>query len=153
MKTIAINHHDEELILSLARELVISHHSKYDPSHDIQHVYRVVSLSLLIAKSIPSSSSIDLLAVTFSALVHDLLDKKYLPLQSTSATGFTRLESFWSNIDEQGWRVVIGEERRRLIEQIMENVSYSKEVKRLARRRSSDAIDDVWFNTCLELHW
>ena len=141
------------LILS-AQRLATSHHAPYDPSHDIYHVSRVTSLSLLIAHSLPSSDSLDLLVINLAALFHDLLDKKYL---THSQTPKERLEAFWGENRE----VEFEQERKRLVERIVENVSYSKEVKRGKRieemgereRTEEEKEEQEWWESCKELHW
>ncbi|GAA5955948.1 hypothetical protein JCM3765_000051 [Sporobolomyces pararoseus] len=137
-------------IVSAAQRLATLHHAPYDPSHDIHHVSRVTSLSLLIAKSLSSSSSppLDFLVIHLSALFHDLLDSKYLPPLQPGQSPLTpreRLEPFWRGFGQEDF----GEERRRLVEKIVENVSYSKEVKKL--RGELGGITD-WHKECRELH-
>ena len=46
------------------------------------------------------------------------------------------------------WGDVISEERKRLVERVVESVSYSNEVKRLKEGKQTE-----WHETCLELHW
>jgi len=146
------------LILS-AQRLATSHHAPYDPSHDIYHVSRVTSLSLLIAHSLPLSQTsppLDLLVIHLAALFHDLLDKKYL---STPLTPRERLQEFWKENEVEG--VEFEEMRKRLVERIIENVSYSKEVKRGKRiaemgereRTEQEKEEEEWWMNCRELHW
>lgn len=125
-----------------------SHHSQYDCSHDIHHIQRVVAQSLSICRSInasdPSSTSPkgDEVVVHLAALAHDLIDKKYLP-PGSSVTAAEHLAPLWVGHEE-----VITEEQRRLVERIVDNVSYSKEVKRIAKGEETD-----WHRECRELHW
>jgi len=142
------------LILS-AQRLATSHHAPYDPSHDIYHVSRVTSLSLVIAHSLPPTQSpLDLLVINLAALFHDLLDKKYL---THSQTPKERLEAFWGENRE----VEFEQERKRLVERIVENVSYSKEVKRRKRieemrdreRTEEEKEEQEWWESSRELHW
>lgn len=58
-------------------------------------------------------------------------------------TAFERLTDFWSEWSEE----IISDERRRLVERIVENVSYSKEIKRIKNGEQTE-----WHETCLELH-
>ncbi|GAA5906450.1 HD domain-containing protein [Sporobolomyces salmoneus] len=145
-------------IILAAQNLATAHHAPYDPSHDIHHVSRVTSLALLIADSLSSSSSssestssppLDFLVIHLSALFHDLLDSKYLPPLAPGSSYLTprsRLEEpFWSKFTEEE----ISQERRRLVERIVENVSYSKEVKRM--RGELGGITE-WHRECRELH-
>lgn len=131
----------EDSLLCAAHALAASHHAQYDPSHDLHHIHRVLSLSLLIANSLPAPP--DLLVVQLATLFHDLLDSKYLPPGAVSLTARERLEGFWLASGEG-----LSEERRRLVERVVENVSYSKEVKRTAKGEQT-----AWHDTCAELHW
>ncbi|GAA5876085.1 hypothetical protein JCM8547_002632 [Rhodosporidiobolus lusitaniae] len=134
-------------VVQAALALATEHHAKYDPSHDIHHVQRVTLLALSIARSIPSSSSsplppVDLLVVHLAALTHDLLDAKYLPPGADpSAAAF--FKPFWAQFSEEE----VSEEQRRLVENVVENVSYSKEKKRRAAGLETD-----WHRECRELH-
>ncbi|KAL8290497.1 hypothetical protein RQP46_002755 [Phenoliferia psychrophenolica] len=123
-----------------AESLARAHHSQYDPSHDFHHVARVRSLSLSIANSLPTPP--DLLVVNLAALFHDLLDRKYLPKEMIEVTAQDHLAGFWAL-----WPGAISEERQRLVERVVENVSYTKEVKRIREGKQTD-----WHKTCLELH-
>lgn len=146
-------------MIEAAQAIVLAHHSQYDSSHDHYHVNRVVRGSLVIAKSLQKEiaqqsdegrgaetyvphHSIDILVVHLAALFHDLIDSKYLP-KGTRMTAFERLTDFWSEWSEE----IISDERRRLVERIVENVSYSKEIKRIKNGEQTE-----WHETCLELH-
>lgn len=142
-------------VVRAAEQLAIRHHAPYDPSHDVHHVSRVTSLALLVAASLepsgpePDRPSLDLLVVHLSALFHDLLDSKYLPPLApgeAAPTPRSRLEPFWTEFSNDE----ITPEQRRLVERIVDNVSYSKEVKRL--RGELGGITE-WHQTCRELHW
>lgn len=129
-----------------------AHHANYDSSHTFDHVQRVLRLSLAICASlnaVPSSSdsvsappACATLVVHLAAVAHDLVDKKYLPSGST-LTAEEHLKPLWVGYEE-----VITEEQRRLVERIVDNVSYSKEVKRLKNGEETE-----WHRTCKELHW
>lgn len=133
-------------LISHFEETARVHHARYDCSHDIHHIQRVVAQSLSICRSINASSSsspkVDELVVHLAALAHDLIDKKYLP-RGSSVTAAEHLAPLWTEYED-----VISEEQRRLVEQIVDNVSYSKEVKRIALSGQTQ-----WHLTCLELHW
>lgn len=127
----------------LAAEAVArAHHARYDPSHDFHHITRVRGLALAIARSLAPQQQPDPVVVELAALFHDLLDKKYLP--EPIPTAREHLAPFW---DEHG-RTDVSDEQRRLVERIVENVSYSKEVKRIAAGQQTE-----WHLTCPELHW
>lgn len=132
---------DEPLLLTAAERLARAHHAQYDPSHDFYHVERVRRLALSIARSLPEP--VDSLVVELAALFHDLLDAKYLPKDAPVPTAHEHLAGFWA---ENG--AGLSEERRRLVERIIENVSHSKEVRRIKEGRQTE-----WHETCRELHW
>ena len=50
---------------------------------------------------------------------------------------------FWAERGEG-----VSEERRRLVEEVVGNVSYSKEVKRVGKGEETE-----WHRSCQELHW
>ncbi|GAA5914992.1 hypothetical protein JCM6882_001953 [Rhodosporidiobolus microsporus] len=141
-------------VVLAASALAQQHHARYDPSHDFHHVTRVRRLAVSIAKSLNSTCSsspesgadgqlpVDVLVVTLAALTHDLLDAKYLPPGApSSARGL--LEPFWAQYSAEE----ISEEQRRLVERVVENVSYSKEKKRIAAGEETE-----WHRTSRELH-
>jgi hypothetical protein len=129
-------------LLAASHALAEAHHAQYDSSHDIHHVNRVVSLSLALARTLPA---VDLLVVELAARFHDLLDAKYMPAGVPVPSARDHLRSFWDANDTEG---ETSGEQRALVEKVMENVSYSKEVKRI----KAGAVTD-WHRECLELHW
>lgn len=132
---------DEPLLLAAAERLARTHHAQYDPSHDFYHVERVRRLALAIARSL--SGPVDPFVVQLAALFHDLLDAKYLPKDAPAPTARDHLAGFWAL-----YGAGLSDERRRLVERIIENVSHSKEVKRIKEGRQTE-----WHETCQELHW
>lgn len=131
----------DEPLLAAAEQLARAHHAQYDPSHDFYHVERVRQLALAIARSLPSP--VDALVVELAALFHDLLDAKYLSKDAPAPTARDHLAGFWA---QHG--AGLSDERRRLVERIIENVSHSKEVKRMKEGRQTE-----WHEMCQELHW
>ncbi|GAA6048362.1 hypothetical protein JCM3770_000968 [Rhodotorula araucariae] len=129
-------------VVQAAEQLARSHHAQYDPSHDFYHVARVRGLALALARSLPAPSP-DPLVVELAALFHDLLDRKYLPKDKPVPSAEEHLASFWSAFTEDE----VDDRQRRLVERVVENVSYSKEVERIAVGRQTD-----WHLTCQELH-
>ncbi|GAA5888450.1 hypothetical protein JCM5296_000634 [Sporobolomyces johnsonii] len=129
-------------ILQAAAALAQSHHAPYDPSHDFHHVHRVRLQSLRLARSL--SPTPDLLVVELAALFHDLVDAKYLRLEPGQKPPSARdhLEPFWASFGDD----VISEAQRRLVERVVDNVSYSKEVKRIKAGEETD-----WHRECPEL--
>ncbi|GAA5977266.1 hypothetical protein JCM10908_004914 [Rhodotorula pacifica] len=142
---------DQESALIRAAELrAQAHHAQYDPSHDFYHVDRVRRLALSIAHSHSRDDSldVDVLVIELAALFHDLIDAKYLPKEGGPApTARTTLAPFWQRHDNAVDSPVVDEERRRLVERIVENVSYSKEVKRIKAGEETE-----WHRACRELH-
>lgn len=140
----------EAALVAAAQLRAQAHHKQYDPSHDFYHVDRVRRLALAIAHSL---HGVDLLVVELAALFHDLIDAKYLPKNAPKPTARETLDPFWSqhdddDDDDDADHQILNEERRRLIERIVDNVSYSKEVKRIAAGQQTE-----WHLSCLELHW
>ena len=137
----------EAALVAAAQLRAQAHHKDYDPSHDFYHVDRVRRLALAIAHSL---HGVDLLVVELAALFHDLIDAKYLPKNAPKPTARETLDPFWSqhDDDDNADHQILNEERRRLIERIVDNVSYSKEVKRIAAGQQTE-----WHLSCLELHW
>lgn len=80
--------------------------------------------------------------VHLAALAHDLIDAKYLPAGSTT-TAAEHLAPHW-----KGFETVISAEQRETVERVVDNVSYSKEVKRIKAGEETE-----WHRTCGELHW
>jgi len=111
--------------------------SKYDGSHDFNHIRRVVGLAHLIYTEINKSrehsplfdeddSDLDLHVITLSALLHDVGDKKYLqPGQDANTLVLATLLSFGAPEDLaiKVQRIVLG-------------VSYSTECKDPAQTRA-----------------
>ncbi|GAA5822414.1 hypothetical protein JCM11251_006329 [Rhodosporidiobolus azoricus] len=143
---------DSHPLVAAATALARDHHSRYDPSHDFHHVQRVLRLAVSIANSLNSSLSsssspsppVDLLVVTLSALTHDLLDAKYLPAGAPSDARSLLEKKLWLRFPNEE---DISEEQKRLVEKVIENVSYSKEKKRRAAGEETE-----WHRTSRELH-
>ncbi|KAM0790062.1 hypothetical protein ACM66B_005390 [Microbotryomycetes sp. NB124-2] len=140
----------DQLLLKHFLDEACAHHARFDPSHDFYHVRRVTLLALSIAHSLanPSTSGkprhVDLLVVQLAALAHDMLDKKYLPKDRSGSppTAKSHLARLY-----KGFEHVITEQQQDLVARIVDNVSYSKEVKRIAEGKQTQ-----WHETCLELH-
>ncbi|SDA01520.1 BZ3500_MvSof-1268-A1-R1_Chr10-1g02748 [Microbotryum saponariae] len=109
-----------------------------------------------------NSKPVDLAVVELAALFHDLLDSKYLPADQKGMTAQERLSPFWNeyasnengvsesttkNGASAGKDTEFSTDRQRLVERIMEHVSFSKEVKRIAQGSVSE-----WEKRCRELH-
>jgi uncharacterized protein len=98
--------------------------SKYDGSHDFNHIRRVVGLAHLIYKRLkeeaPShAEELDLHVITLAALLHDVGDKKYLePGQDGNTLVLATLLSFGAP-----------EELAIKVQRIVVGVSYSSEIQ------------------------
>jgi uncharacterized protein len=103
--------------------------SKYDGSHDFNHIRRVVGLAHLIYNEIMKEKSqstlfdegedLDLHVITLAALLHDVGDKKYLePGQDSSTLVLATLLSFGAP-----------EDLAVKVQRIVISVSYSSEIK------------------------
>ena len=89
---------------------------EFDSSHDYNHAKRVQAYAYRIARSMGITSETQLLIIQYAAGVHDLLDHKYIPT-ITKDMLISYLES------------KIGAELARIVIDITENISYSKEVR------------------------
>ncbi|KAJ6623997.1 hypothetical protein B0H10DRAFT_2008146 [Mycena sp. CBHHK59/15] len=131
-------------IISEAEKIMQDAMARYDPSHDAFHVQRVRKTALAIANSL--SPKPDLLVVELAALLHDVLDKKYVsPEQASDPYGFF-LPFFTSAATAHGLDLV-QDGRARQIAQIVDNVSWSTETK---LRKSNQW--SKWHMDCVELH-
>jgi uncharacterized protein len=83
-----------------------------------------------------------MLVVELAALFHDLHDSKYA--SQTASIWDDLHDRFFATHLEHG---TISEERARLVARVCENVSYSKEVKRI-----KNGLQTPWHDDCLELH-
>ena len=66
---------EDEALLAKVTDYVKTYMAHYDPSHDFNHIERVVRLANHIQAKTPGT---DAYLVTLSALLHDVGDKKYL---------------------------------------------------------------------------
>ena len=116
-------------------------------SSAVQRVRRT-ALKLASEPSI-SSRSPDLLVVELSALLHDVLDKKYVA-ESLSSDSYAFFLPMFEELDKEHPSVGLlaqGGKRVRLIADIVTNVSWTTE-KKLRQEGKWGA----WNDSCLELH-
>ncbi|KAL1846212.1 hypothetical protein Plec18167_002320 [Paecilomyces lecythidis] len=76
----------DSLILSMTT-FVTDYMSGHDPSHNPAHIHRVVQLAQTILeaeRALSPSAAYDSTVVTLAALLHDIGDRKYLPLPPAS---------------------------------------------------------------------
>lgn len=132
----------EAAVIAAAEALMEETMKKYDPSHDAFHVNRVRRTALALAKSqIPQP---DLLVVELAALLHDVLDKKYVsPAEAADPAAFFRpfFQSVSPHLD------LLGDGRAQLVVRIVENVSWTTEKKLRAENKI-----EPWHELCVELH-
>lgn len=135
----------EQVALQVAQNLMESIMARYDPSHDAFHVQRVRKTALSIARAL-STQKPDLLVVELAALLHDVLDKKYVS-ETEAADPYSYFLPFFQSLSSEHGLDLISDGRARQIVKIIENVSWSTEKK----LRSAGKIDE-WHRTCVELH-
>ncbi|KAF8903627.1 hypothetical protein CPB85DRAFT_1255670 [Mucidula mucida] len=107
-------------------------------------VQRVRKTALALANALPTTS--DLLVVELAALLHDVLDKKYVSSERAADPYAFFLPYFetWT----KGTSVdIIADGRARQITQIIDNVSFSTEKQRRASGEWGQ-----WHDECIELH-
>lgn len=111
-------------LITQATALMKTHMSRYDASHDIHHVVRVVRLARHIySRSPPTNPPLDERAVILSALLHDMADRKYLsPTEDASTLVHGALVAC-------GCPAALAEK----VQSICHGVSYSAEVRDPAR--------------------
>lgn len=93
-----------------------------------------------------STQKPDLLVVELAALLHDVLDKKYVS-ETEAADPYGYFLPFFQSLSSEHGLDLISDGRARQIVKIIENVSWSTEKK----LRSAGKIDE-WHRTCVELH-
>jgi len=108
-------------------------------------VERVRRTALSLARSL-SFEKPNLLVIELAALLHDVLDKKYVSADEAS-NPYAYFLPFFRSLASDYDLDLITSGRARLIVQIVENVSWTTE-KTL---RESGQIEE-WHETCVELH-
>jgi len=141
----------ERIAIDAAERLMVETMARYDPSHDAYHVQRVRKTALSIANVMTAdtfspSRNPDLLAVELAALLHDVLDKKYVSA-AQAADPYAFFLPFFVSVSEKNGVDLVADGRARTITQIIENVSWSTEKK----LRDAGLITD-WHRECVELH-
>jgi len=94
--------------------------SQFDPSHDVSHLQRVVSLAQMIYDSSTPQfqSNCDRNLVTLLALLHDVGDKKY----ATVTRGTVEVENFLLSLN-------VPKDLATHVQHLVSNVSFSNEQK------------------------
>ncbi|KAG2124211.1 hypothetical protein DEU56DRAFT_863511 [Suillus clintonianus] len=135
----------EQAALQAAENLMNEIMARYDPSHDAFHVQRVRKTALSIARSL-SAQQPDLLVVELAALLHDVLDKKYVS-EAEAADPYGYFLPFFRSLSSEHGLDLINDGRARQIVKVIENVSWTTEKK----LRESGKTEE-WHRTCIELH-
>ncbi|KAH7312785.1 hypothetical protein B0J17DRAFT_584992 [Rhizoctonia solani] len=132
----------EKAVIAAAEELMEKTMKKYDPSHDAYHVNRVRRTAVALAKA--QTPQPDLLVVELAALLHDVLDKKYVTAEE-AADPHAYFRPFFESVKEEVDLLADG--RGRLIVRVIENVSWTTEKK----LRTENKLEP-WHESCVELH-
>ena len=106
-------------------------------------VHRVRKTALFLAHA-NSTQNPDLLVVELAALLHDILDKKYVSAEK-AADPYAFFLPFFASVSTHVDLVADG--RARQVVMIVDNVSWSTESKLLAEGTLTQ-----WHETCIELH-
>lgn len=150
----------ERQVLVAAEKLMEEKMASYDPSHDKYHgmslferayqtsnqiclvVQRVRRTALALARG--QSQKVDLLVVELAALLHDVLDKKYVSKELASdALAF--FKPFFENVKQHVDLLATGQAA--LVAKVVENVSWTTERK----LREAGQLTE-WHTNCVELH-
>ncbi|KAH7926096.1 hypothetical protein BV22DRAFT_1111928 [Leucogyrophana mollusca] len=135
----------EKHAINTAEKLMIETMARYDPSHDAFHVERVRKTALSLARSAGPEKP-DLLVVELAALLHDVLDKKYVS-DADAADPYAYFLPLFEKLSSEHGLNLINDGRARQIVKIVENVSWTTE-KRL---REAGQWQE-WHDRCVELH-
>ena len=113
-----------------------------------QIVQRVRRTALHIARSISPHASVkpDLLTVELAALLHDVLDKKYVSA-AEAADPYAFFLPFFQNVADAHGIDLIQDGRARKITRIVDNISWSTE-----KRLRAEGGWGQWHQECIELH-
>ncbi|KAI0711975.1 hypothetical protein C8T65DRAFT_574795 [Cerioporus squamosus] len=142
---------EEAVIVAAAEKLMVETMARYDPSHDAYHVQRVRKTALQLARTVTATladdlKKPDLLTIELAALLHDVLDKKYVSAEA-AADPYAFFLPFFQNAALESGLDLVKDGRARTIARIVDNVSWSTEKK----RRAAGQIED-WHRQCVELH-
>ena len=104
--------------------------------------------ALHIARTLPSSAYTppDLLTVELAALLHDVLDKKYVSA-AEAADPYAFFLPFFKKLADEHGADLVHDGRARTIARIVDNVSWSTEKRLRAEGRWGE-----WHQGCVELH-
>ncbi|RDB25912.1 Uncharacterized protein YpgQ [Hypsizygus marmoreus] len=135
---------NEKAVIEAAEKIMVNTMARYDPSHDGYHVQRVRRTALKIAENV--SIPPDMLVVELAALLHDVLDKKYVTA-AEAADPYAFFLPFFESMASQHGINLVEDGRGRLIAQIIDNVSWSTE-----KKLKEKGLWTKWHDVCVELH-
>ncbi|KAI0084037.1 hypothetical protein BDY19DRAFT_899102 [Irpex rosettiformis] len=137
----------EAKVVAAAEKLMEETMARYDPSHDAFHVQRVRRTALHIARTFSlTQRKPDLLVVELSALLHDVLDKKYVSA-SQASDPYAFFLPFFQKVNEEYGVDLITDNRAQEVAKIVTNVSWSTEKKLREKGELGE-----WHKGCVELH-
>jgi uncharacterized protein len=137
---------EEAALVKAVEQLMIDVMARYDPSHDAYHVQRVRKTALAIASRVTSSiCQPDLLVVEIAALLHDVLDKKYVTVEQAQDP-YAYFLPFFTKHATPGLDLV-ADGRAKIISEVVTNVSWTNETKLRKLGQWGD-----WHQSCVELH-
>ena len=157
---------DDAAVVHVAERLMEETMARYDPSHDAYHgmpsvqkshratlsisrsVRRVRKTALSLARAVQSpSTSPDFLTIELAALLHDVLDKKYVP-ESAASDPYAYFLPFFQSLRALAPSIdLIADGRAKTIAKIVENVSWTTE-----KKLRNDGKWGEWHEQCIELH-
>ncbi|KAJ8519056.1 hypothetical protein ONZ45_g3961 [Pleurotus djamor] len=141
---------NEKIVIDEAEKLMVETMARYDPSHDAYHVQRVRKTALVLAESLAVAKP-DLLVVELAALLHDVLDKKYVSAEEASDPYKYFLPFFQRTLslqnDDTTTIDLVADGRARQIAKIVDNISWKTEKK----LREAGQLTE-WHRECVELH-
>lgn len=115
----------------LPKELISfvkTHTNQFDESHDYNHALRVYENALLIIKG--ENYIIDIQIIQYCALLHDVRDHKY-----TSSISEEKFLQFVIS--------GLGQKRASIVINVIDNVSYSKQIKGLRKNVCQPYLDII----------
>lgn len=117
---------------------------------ELSPVERVRRTALALAQNISSnnteSKGPDLLVVELAALLHDVVDKKYVT-PAEAADPYKFFLPFFQSLAKDHDLDLISDGRARLVTRIVENVSWSTE-----KKLHTAGLIEEWHRNCVELH-
>ncbi|KAK1222867.1 hypothetical protein PQX77_014289 [Marasmius sp. AFHP31] len=135
---------DEQVYIDAAEKVMVETMARYDPSHDAYHVQRVRKTALALADALPVKP--DLLVIELAALLHDVLDKKYVTPEE-AADPYSFFLPLFSKAAESSSIDLIKDGRAQTVSQIIVNVSWTTEKSLRASGKWG-----LWQENCAELH-